>query len=493
MNRLMVGRMGDNFAAEEISSLMDGDIPLFTTKTDELTQEQRNIYNYSALDNTLQKVRDMNEIDLSRQITIMYASFQKIPDYKTNITCKSTGGKQVNYKECYLEVCEQIAEDLLEKAIVFEKNGVKNYTWLGTSENENGILDVKDLGNDLYYGRSGIAFFFLCLSKYSKNPKYREVACVLIEEMALDIRQAKEFGKEIGLFNGLSSCLFLMLYATKLGVCQCKDEIIKLMNMLKEKVAGIEDSDIISGQAGIMSLMLYVWESIDDSDLKEIALQIVKIIKEELKSHVADTTCIWGKEGYIGYAHGNAGISAQLARANVLLQDEKLETLIRRSIEIENEAFDVEKRNWARTTKHEQYLGHGWCHGAPGILLSRTLMKEYGVKDDVVERDIDMAIDICKEKFIGEDFCLCHGDVGNLLILRRAAITCNKTELLKYTDEMMNRLLGQFYYPEIKEGDKKKLYDNPGIMCGFSGIGYALIKFAGGEDIIDILCLSEGV
>lgn len=494
MHRLMMGRVGNEVGKQEIDSLMDGDIPLFCTNSSLLNEEQKEIFEYSAIENAINKINQMSELDLARQNTIIGICFQQYPKFETNIK-NHVAIKPTGVETLYREVCEEIADKVMERAISFTKDGKENWTWLGSTVDEMGIVDIQDLGNGFYDGRSGIAFFFLCLMQCVKETKYQEVGLRIADEIAIDIEQAESFGKNYGVYTGLGGCLFLLAYADNLGVRDYDVAIKKLLNEFEANIEEMSQYDVINGCAGLLSLIAYIYETSKKEDFRTMAFNISKKIVKRIKDSktlLNDSMVTWGEPGYVGFAHGNAGISAQLARVNVYLCDKEVDELIGQSVVFENDAFDETHQNWPRTSEKNNYMGHGWCHGAPGILLNRIMLKKYGYSNDVIERDIKNAIEICKNKSLGLDYCLCHGDAGNLLILKEAALELKDDALSQYCDAMLYSLIHNFYQKESKYLGCLNMHENSEIMCGLTGLGYVLLKFQNFSDIPNVLNMREG-
>ena len=141
----------------------------------------------------------------------------------------------------------------------------------------------------------------------------------------------------------------------------------------------------------------------------------------------------------------------------------KYERLAEEIWQYEEYLYDEEKNNWMDVRKGEDIgddIGPvAWCHGAGGILLSRLKCLE-NVEDnrwkERFEKDIRRAQMKLKACWRRDSWSLCHGICGNLWMLGKT-----EKETLWLDEEI--RLLPQ-----------EKI--NPGLMNGYGGILYYLLK-----------------
>ncbi|RCK13066.1 hypothetical protein DT075_02365 [Bacillus licheniformis] len=65
-------------------------------------------------------------------------------------------------------------------------------------------------------------------------------------------------------------------------------------------------------------------------------------------------------------------------------------------------------------SKGREQLSVAWCHGAAGILLSRSILRENGVNDPGLHTDILNALETTVKHGLGNNRSFCHGDFGQL-------------------------------------------------------------------------------
>lgn len=103
---------------------------------------------------------------------------------------------------------------------------------------------------------------------------------------------------------------------------------------------------------------------------------------------------------------------------------------VRHALTYERTAFDPELRTWRDlrpTNLGGRTVMNAWCHGAPGIAMARNAFQELGTVPELaelIESDRHMAVlaaistglDLDPVSGLG-NHSLCHGDIGNLLII----------------------------------------------------------------------------
>ena len=132
-----------------------------------------------------------------------------------------------------------------------------------------------------------------------------------------------------------------------------------------------------------------------------------------------------------------------------------------------------------------------WCHGAAGIGLTRAATIKYIEHDKKLKKiwihDIKSSMEIVKKEGIGVELKhgICHGLMGNLMILDYMAEVINDLEMKALVREKLNAFLKRLERKPIN-------YENPlnvedvGFMLGLSGIGYSIMKLIY-KDIPNIL------
>lgn len=180
----------------------------------------------------------------------------------------------------------------------------------------------------------------------------------------------------------------IALFLAYLGKITGNDKYIDGANKAISKIIEKDKVfDVIGGAAGSLGVILDIYQKIDDEYLKDELIKIANIHFKHLNNSAVKMEygrIAWDSDvtpKATGYSHGNSGIIENLIRLYAITKNEEILSLI---------------------------------DGAPGILLSRAMLKKYGYMDNELDNEINIAIETMKEKGFGNNPSLCHGDLGNM-------------------------------------------------------------------------------
>ncbi|VRR60153.1 Lacticin 481/lactococcin biosynthesis protein [Streptococcus pneumoniae] len=141
---------------------------------------------------------------------------------------------------------------------------------------------------------------------------------------------------------------------------------------------------------------------------------------------------------------------------------------------MKKKCFSSHKNDWYKS-KDEKQISYTWCHGSPGILLSKLLLLSSGYNFDNLDNDIRLSIENTKAYRFGNNPTYCHGDLGNLEILNYASKLLHKKNLNNLCTNIYQELFDTVL---VKEWDKKNLKSSNtyGLMVGLSGWGYSMLS-----------------
>ena len=129
-----------------------------------------------------------------------------------------------------------------------------------------------------------------------------------------------------------------------------------------------------------------------------------------------------------------------------------------------------------------------WCHGLSGHLSSRITLKKYGYNDEFIDKEIKSAVKNIIDRGLNHNFCLCHGDLGNLLELFESADILEDNVLREQVINVVHNYALKVEKENILESIFK-FEENNGIMTGISGIGYVMLKILYPDVVTDVLSL----
>ena len=85
----------------------------------------------------------------------------------------------------------------------------------------------------------------------------------------------------------------------------------------------------------------------------------------------------------------------------------------------EDSLYSEEHQNWLDyREKGKPRVMNAWCHGAPGVLLSRMELARY-MDSEQIQRDIRRSAKALFMQEPGDHICLCHGIAGHLRIMKK--------------------------------------------------------------------------
>ncbi|MFJ7889839.1 type 2 lanthipeptide synthetase LanM family protein [Lysinibacillus xylanilyticus] len=493
---------------EEYNDLINQEVPYFYyylhkkslySSSVNINNEINSYFDNSPLDFWINKVNSLSDQDMKFQISLIKGSLikeeikrpskdqevdQEFINQLNNFSIDNINNKLIGksteigeylystsdkYKDTYSWICSTVIEH------------VESKKW-----------HVAAMDDCLYDGLSGMSFYYLWLGKVTGNQRYHNIASSILEDIYQ--RNRIEVNRSLGAFDGIYSVIYLLINFYKVT----GDEIyikraLNLCENYQDKIKTDKVYDIISGSAGILLVLVELY--------KCTSSELVKSLMMECKNHlIKNVHTINDKEiGWIGvennplsgFSHGSAGIVYALDKYRQLMGDDDLEL---KEI-IEKALYFEEKQRegliWFDLREHDlnidYHIPYAWCHGSPGILLSRlSLSKDYNINLSVNNKMI--AKDILENGF-KRNQSVCHGDLGNAMILK---------EYSKFTKDEYWSNISKVIAGMIVENREPSDYrlglgleldvETPELMVGLSGIAYALL-FLSSDEVPNILIL----
>lgn len=486
----------------EMEDMLQGDIPYFTAQanSNEVSGVHTDKINIkldlkdSIIGSINKKINKMSEIDMYRQIAIINSKLDTEPNRENTKTIfeQKYKRKWINNEE--IEFAEKIAEYLLERSIVVKNKEYSDRIWFGIEENEFGLNEFKPLNFSLYSGLAGLALFFNYLGLISKKQKYIDITKEICNSMIKFIPQKTDTknidSMQVGAFTGVSGIayvLFYIDYSNKTNVYE--EQIMNIFELIDNKVNNITKFDVV-GDVGIIGVLISIFTKSDNGIIKDKALELSKKVFVKLNECSVKINDIpgvtWDQKGYTGYAHGNAGIISQIYRLYNIIKDENIRILANEALLFERALFQKTNNNW-RKKLEEEGCSCAWCHGAPGILMGKLQLLKYGIDDKIINKEIEIAINTTIQEGLQIHWCLCHGDMGNLVILKEAGIVLNDDKLYRQAICSIESLVEELHI--LIETEKFKEYENNGFMTGLAGIGYEILRIQREHEMPNILIL----
>ena len=337
----------------------------------------------------------------------------------------------------FLSAATEIGRRLTREAFWHEDR----CTWLApepdsgqTSGSANGLL-YRTLGPDLYSGTGGVALFLAELCAACEDQAIRRTALGAIWQAAAQA-SALPPKSRLGLYSGGIGVAFAM---ARVATLLDSEELLNgarqlLQECTRETVEGRE-YDLLSGDAGAIVGLLALRKLLADDSLVEVAARL----GDELLA-AADSSgpgLSWRSIGFhnrrnlTGLSHGAAGAGVAFLELFQETGDRRYSAGAEGAFEYERCWYVAAKRNWPdfRDPGHRVQRASPtpvcstfWCHGAPGIALSRlrafeVLGREIYREEAVVA--LETTSEMVEESLRSGDgnFSLCHGLTGNAEIV----------------------------------------------------------------------------
>ncbi|MGG0901122.1 type 2 lanthipeptide synthetase LanM family protein [Bacillus subtilis] len=510
--KIILHRIGIDYIQEykdilnsEYKDLLTGDVPFFRSSIEHehlIDSRGKKIYNIleePPIKTVKQKIFNLSKEDLKRQIDFIemsYISNEKRLKEVTDIKFSKAANLNKIKSENWIDEATQIGEFIVENSVCGINKKQKDRMWIGPSLEgiEEDIWNANVLGFDIYNGNSGIALFLGYLGEILNRQDFKQAAIETMRPMQKFISEIKEDHPYlIGAFQGISGYFYTLNKLSNLFEdSESRKTTLENISVLSKLGKFDKVYDLIGGSLGSLAVMLSIIPNITEENNKKEILKISHTHCDHILSVAKnfEEQISWpGKysAAYSGFSHGNSGFIAYLYKFFKLTNDEQLLEVIQRALRFERRLYSEDHNNWY-TTENKDKLANGWCHGAPGILLSKLILKDNGFEDEYIEKEISTAIDSSIHNGIGNNPTYCHGDLGVLSILNYASDLTNninlKNRCLRTYQDLFENVLA-------KKWRKKDLVctRSYSLMIGLSGIGYSMIKNYAPEIVPNFLWL----
>ncbi|MBA4492712.1 type 2 lanthipeptide synthetase LanM family protein [Paenactinomyces guangxiensis] len=492
----------------EKRDMLNGDIPYFIFRTNEKHlwdsegQCFNNFFKESALDIVNDKLNSLSEEDCQEQLQVirmsMLANNNARHDAEVASVIPQLGEKAFLEKKELLKEAEKIGDYLLSKAVRgFNDDGHEELSWISTViEGTNELTwRISPVGPDLYNGNSGIALFFGYLAELTGRNEFKEASIKSLRPVRDVLKDFKNNGNiqeiqiPIGAFAGISGYLYTLSQLSSLwNDSHLMKEVLSSLTILEKMIPNDNMYDIISGSASTIAVLLGIYKQTEYQPALEYAKQCANHLLS--KSEKFEVGIAWRQEwdskAYTGFSHGTAGIAAMLGQLYKYSPNDELKNSIFQALAYERKYFDTKERNWRSPGR--DILSVAWCHGAPGILLSRLLLKNVGIEDQLLNQEIEIALQTTLDLGFGNNRSLCHGDFGQIEILRFASQVLQEEKWLELANSASRQVLQVIREKNWQKGVSRGV-ESVGLMTGLAGYGYGLLKQYSPSNVPSILYL----
>ncbi len=490
----------------ELSDLHNGDIPIFMTEADsnDLRSSSgvrmENLISMSGLESARARISSFNEESMERQLWIIDASVATIsgpvgppPDVGYQ-RFSQNGDVSV---ERLLQASSKVGDRLA--TLAYREND--QASWLSLHRHEVNDWRVAPAGTDLYDGAPGIVLFLAYLGEVTGEARYTELAKMGWRSIATSLTNDLSGVVGVGAFEGAGGLLYVLAHLSRLwGDPSLPALAERIVDDFSHRIEHNSGLDIVTGAAGGLASLL-AWHAVSaSSDALDAAESCGQRLVDSAKP--MNTGCGWtvvegGRDALGGFSHGVAGIVWALTELGVATGDDHFLSVVQEGLTYERSLYSEHDRNWRDLRRYglqsddsdsgSNSFSISWCHGAPGVALSRLLMWPH-YKDNSFESEIAVAVATTIARGFGYNHCLCHGDFGNIEVVHRAAMIFDECSWKKGVARYGAAILADIDENGWRCGVDFRC-DLPGLMMGLSGIGMGLLRLAAADRVPSVLAL----
>jgi lantibiotic biosynthesis protein len=386
-------------------------------------------------------------------------------------------------KTLFFDAAWNIGCELMKTAICHD--GACN--WQGYSvEWLNGSYQpvMRTFGPDLYSGTSGIALFLAALYEEKADPLLLDTIAGSVAQMRSAMSGAPAHGFYAGT-PGIAAALIRL--GQQLQRDDWMTEGLQKLEATPCKTLAAHEIDVISGAAGTIPVLLQAAARFSRPELlrKAIALGHVLCDAAVKENGAWSWPTVPAPRNLTGYSHGASGVALALLELHHAAGIPLFLEAAKGGFRYERNAFDSLQQNWPDyregvTTPSATVCSMAWCHGAPGIALSRlAALEQYAdpeLDSELAAASATTAASIWHSlagKANDFNYSLCHGIAGNADILletgqdahRRLAHAVGISGIRAYQER------GQPWPSGLNTG-----HPAPGLMMGLAGTGYFYLR-----------------
>lgn len=352
------------------------------------------------------------------------------------------------------------------------------------------VVVQRALGPVLYDGTAGVALFLARLHAATGERPFATAARGALRQAISAVGRVGP-PVSIALHSGLTGIAWALAEAgDALGDSAWTEKAARLAGPLADVEPNARAVDVITGSAGAIPVLLGLARRLERPALAEAAARHGEFLLGAARRgpqgwswRTLDMPC---RADLTGYSHGAAGIGLALLELAAATGDARFREGADEAFRYEAHAFSPQHGNWpdyrvfgdpAAAAALPVSCSMAWCHGAPGIGLSR--LRAWRLTGDaarLAEARTALATTIgALEAGLasgGYGFSLCHGDAGNAELPLEAAKALGEPPLALVAERVGRAGIERHGAPGlpwpcgVPNGG-----ETPGLMLGLAGIG----------------------
>jgi len=371
--------------------------------------------------------------------------------------------------------------------------------WIGPFIESLNMWDVrqKSFGPDLYAGTSGVALFLAAAANLEPERLVRKTA----EGAARHASQhVDDFPPplRIGVYSGTIGVAWALIRVGELlGDSAWQDCGIALLDGLGP-VPAEAGLDIMSGCAGAIPVLIQLARRYQRPAWIEMASRWGDQLEgaaskspEGWSWKTIDIPAQAAGRNLTGFSHGTAGIGWAFFELGEATGEPRFRTAAEEAFRYERTFYSPENENWPDFRDYLRppgsppgpMFGTAWCHGAPGIALSR--LRAWRLTGDPRAREeAEVAVRTTKRSLelpesVRAGFSLCHGCAGNADVLIEAEGQLGAPDLRAAAEKVGYTGIEQFESQRLPwPCGLQGAGETSNLMLGTAGIGYFYLRLA---------------
>lgn len=408
-------RVDPRLVVSEAEQLARRDIPSFACRVDDVAISTASGETTGAelratpIAEFRRKLALLGDTDLRRQMHLIGAAFtaqfpdNHLPDPVQGANTRPSGSEDLS------ALARRIGDDLISTALP-DRFAHLPMTWIGplASYTADRPWPPGVLGYDLYTGRTGPALALAALASLTDDRRYRSVPEQIFGTSA-DILSGGRFEPRSilaigpGGFTGTAGLLWSLFEAGRLlEHSEWQDAARSSVPLVLDALTDLGEADVVSGWAGsLLALTAFAKDLPEVRAASHAAVSALPAIAAQAEE--------WGS----GFAHGVAGLL--YAAATLPVEDSVRTAAADALLPVLDGFFEAEIGDWRTRSDPTANWATGWCHGSAGIALGLAAIEASG---HPVGNRLEAAITRMAMHGFGRNITLCHGDLGNLDVLR---------------------------------------------------------------------------
>lgn len=389
--------------------------------------------------------------------------------------------------------------------------------WVGLNLVDERFWKLVPAASDTYTGVAGIAHALDAVAAVTGDAAVGDLAVRAFDQLADRVerlvRQLREQPAAerlpdigIGAFSDLGGVIYTLSHA---AVRHDRPDYVRAVVDLLPTIGALADEDtrldVVAGAAGAILVLLALEHAAPGKGALDVARRCARRLlatRHDTGGGVGWLTALNPEAPLAGFSHGASGFAVALARLHQLRPDPAYLPVIEGCLQYESGVYDPAAGTWPDLRTASQGGGgptlNAWCHGAAGIALARhELLRLDPLPDlrDELEADRHRGVLATAATGLVQDpvsglgnHSLCHGDLGNLLILQRTHRLEREPEVAEVLPAVWRTLLTEGRTEGWLCGVPRGI-ETPGLMTGIAGVAWGLARMAAPDRVPDVLLL----